>query len=149
MAEVNHAVAHYLDGRVLKGTTDDFLPNRPQFHLHPHGPGTPEVVVCRELKALFFVREFGGDPGRKDIHGFGLVSGEANQGKKIAVRFKDGEVLFGYTLSYTPEREGFFLVPADPGSNNIRIYVLKHATQKIFVGLQAEDFARSGGSQAA
>lgn len=140
MGEVNRVVARFLDGRVLKGTTKDFLPNRPKFHLHPLDNGPPEVIDCRNLKAVFFVRDFAGDAGRKDIKGFGHLPVEANQGKKISVVFKDGEVIYGYTLAYSRERDGFFVVPADPGSNNVRIYVLKNAAQKILVGPQAEAF---------
>ncbi|MFI5371242.1 MAG: DUF6982 domain-containing protein [Candidatus Eisenbacteria bacterium] len=142
MGEINRVVARFLDGRVLKGTTEDFLPNRPKFHLHPLGNAPPEVVACRDLKAVFFVRDFSGDAARKDMKGFGHLPVEANQGKKISVVFKDGEVISGYTLAYSREREGFFVVPADPGSNNIRIYVLRGAAQKVLVGPQADEFFR-------
>jgi hypothetical protein len=147
MNETNRVIAHYLDGRVVKGTTEDFHPDRRQFHLHPIDASAPTVVDNRQLKAVFFVKDFAGNPGRKDLHGFGLMSAEQTQGKKIAIEFKDGERIQGYTLAYTPDRQGFFVVPADPGSNNLRIYVLKGATRQILVGAKAEALdpsARSG-----
>ena len=114
MNETNRVIAHYLDGRVVKGTTEDFHPERRQFHLHPLEASAAVVIDNRQLKAVFFVRDFVGNPGRKDLRGFGLVSGEQTQGKKIAIEFKDGERIQGYTLAYTPDRQGFFVVPADP-----------------------------------
>jgi hypothetical protein len=149
MGEINRIVARFLDGRVLKGTTEDFVPNRSKFHLHPLGNAAPEVIECRDLKAVFFVRDFAGDAGRKDVRGFGHLPVEANRGKKISVVFKDGEVIFGYTLAYSRERDGFFVAPADPGSNNIRVYVLRNAAQKVLVGPQAEALEKSRPSEAA
>ena len=56
---------------------------------------------------------------------------------------------FGYTLACTNARDGFFVVPADPKSNNIRLYVLRNAAHKILVGAQAEALAKGMGQQAA
>jgi hypothetical protein len=149
MIETNRVVAHYLDGRLVKGTTDDFMPNRPKFHLHQVGGGAPVEIECKKLKALFFVRDLAGQATRPDVHGFAMVAHEGNQGKKIAVEFKDGEVLFGYSLAYSTERDGFFMTPADVGSNNIRIYVMRTSTNKILVGAKAEALAGGKGTQAA
>jgi hypothetical protein len=149
MGELNRVVARFLDGSVMKGTTEDFLPNRPRFHLRPTGTTKTETIECRNLKAVFFVRNFAGKPERKDIPGFGHLAVEGNRGKKISVQFRDGEVISGYTLAYTKERDGFFVVPADPGSNNERVYVLKHAAQKILLGVHAEAFEKNRNADAA
>src|SRR5262245_2448039 len=134
MAELNRVVAHFMDGRLLKGTTQDFFPNRPSFHLQP-ADGTPTAEVrCKLLKALFFVKDFAGNASRRDLRGFLTGPGETTQGKKIAVRFKDGELLCGYSLSYLPDREGFFMFPADAESNNLRIYVIAAATHEVEAG---------------
>ncbi|HET7225960.1 MAG TPA: hypothetical protein VFK69_09645 [Candidatus Eisenbacteria bacterium] len=138
MAEFNKVVAHLLGGKLLKGTTQDFFPNRPLFHVMPVGGGAPIEVRCRQMKALFFVRDFEGRPDRRDLKGFISAPGETAQGKKLAVRFRDGEVLCGYSLSYAPDREGFFMFPSDGGSNNMRIYVVASATVEIKTGPAAE-----------
>ena len=137
----NLVVARYLDGRVLKGMTRDFSANRPAFHVE--AAETNEIVElrCRHLKALFFVKTHDGDPVRDDIHGFLGAPPETAQGRKIAVRFRDGEFLCGYTLSWSPDREGFFLFPADPGSNNQRIYVVVSSTDEVKAGPAAEALA--------
>ena len=143
MSEINKVVVRYLDGRLVKGTTEDFFPNRPFFHLHPLDSKERVDVLCKDLKAVFFVRDFAGDPKRTDAAGFERATPDINKGKKIAVRFKDAEVLCGYTLTYMPDRSGFFVVPADPANNNLRVYVLAHATREVRVGPAADALAQS------
>jgi hypothetical protein len=142
MAELNRVVAHFLDGRLLKGTTQDFFPNRASFHLQPVDGGPTVEVRCKSLKALFFVKDYAGNASRRDLRGFLAAPGETAQGKKMAVRFKDGELLCGYSLSYLPDREGFFMFPADGGSNNLRIYVLATATVEVKAGPAADVLAQ-------
>jgi len=138
MSEINKVVVRYLNGQVVKGTTEDFFPNRALFHLRPVGTQDKVDVVCRELKAVFFVRDFAGDPKRADAPGFASATPDIRKGKKIAVLFKDGEVLCGYTLTYMPDREGFFVNPADPANNNLRVYVLARAAREVRVGPAAD-----------
>jgi len=49
------------------------------------------------------------------------------------VVFKDGEVLMGTTTGYQPGRSGFFIVPADSGSNNERCYIVTAATKEVSI----------------
>lgn len=77
------------------------------------------MVPLQQLKALFFVREFTGDPTYIEQKTF--VG--APQGRKLEVTFEDGEVLLGTTLSYRPGGHGFFVHPADKKANNIRVFV--------------------------
>lgn len=142
MPEIIHVVARFTDGRVLKGTTQDFFPNRPSFHLIPPEGGKPLDVLCKQLKAVFIVRDLAGDPARRDVRGFVDVPGQTPQGKKVAVRFRDGELMCGYSLSFMPDRAGFFMVPADPGSNNLRVYVLTAAAAEIKAGPAADALAQ-------
>ncbi len=141
MPELIRVVARFADGKVLKGTTQDFLPNRASFHLIPADGGTPAEVRCDQLKAIFVVKSLTGDPSRSSLSGFLDASVPSTQGKKIAVRFRDGEFMCGYTLSYQPGRAGFFLFPVDPDSNNIRVYVVTAAAVEIKVGPAAEELA--------
>jgi hypothetical protein len=142
MTETNKVVVRYLDGKVLKGTTEDFFPNRPAFHLRPLGGSEVLDIRCRDLKAVFFVKDFAGDPKRREAAGYERATSDISRGKKIAVRFKDGELICGYTLTYMPERSGFFITPADPASNNLRAYVLTHAAREVRVGPAAEVVAQ-------
>ena len=138
MPEFNKIVVHFRDGKLLKGTTQDFFPNRPLFHIQPAEGGESVEVRCKTLKAAFFVKDFQGNAKRQDAVGFLTGPNETRQGRKIAVRFKDGELLCGYSLTYSADREGFFMFPADSSSNNIRIYVLVGATVEVKSGIEAE-----------
>jgi hypothetical protein len=138
----NKVVARYLDGRVLKGVTRDFSPNRVSFHVEVAGTGEIVELRCRHLKALFFVRSLDGDSSRQDLRGFVEGPAETAQGRKIAVRFRDDEFICGYTLSWSPDRDGFFLFPSDVGSNNQRIYVVVANTDEVKAGPQAEVLAQ-------
>jgi hypothetical protein len=119
----NKIVVHEKSGTVLKGTTADFLPKRPLFHLAVGGMHAEEIkkIVVDHLKAIFFVKDFGGDKDYKEAKGPDGLPGSA---KKIRVVFKDGEILSGYTHAINMEQPGFFLVPADPKSNNERIFIV-------------------------
>src|SRR5512136_325932 len=107
-------VARYIDGRVIKGLSQDFFPNKDHFHVSPAGNPSGETVEVwvKELKAVFFVRDFAGDAQYNERKQY--IQGDKPSGRKIEVTFKDGEVLVGTTMGYDPNRPGFFLFPADP-----------------------------------
>jgi len=142
MPDGNRVVAHLLDGKLIKGTTQDFFPNRPMFHVTPAAGGEPIEVRAKQLKAIFFVKAFAGNNARRDIRGFIEAPGETAQGKKLAVRFKDGEFLCGYSLTFSPDREGFFMFPSDADSNNLRVYVLTASTAEVKAGPAADALAQ-------
>lgn len=142
MEITNLIVARYVNGRVLKGTTQDFSPNRGIFHVHPEGAGDAVELRFKELKAVFFVSSLDGDPARQDIRGFMDGPPETQKGKKICVAFRDGELLCGYTLSWTPDREGFFVFPADTASNNQRVFVISAAAREVKAGPAADILAK-------
>lgn len=129
----NHrkVVARYLDGKLVKGYTFDFGPSQPRFHIFPEpsATGASTLVFLRDLKALFFVRDFAGDPARQDGQQF--PPGNA-AGTQVEVRFRDGELMVGTVEGSTKDAPGFFLVPADEGSNNLRVYVLTAATRVVY-----------------
>lgn len=129
---MNKVVARFTDGRLLKGMTADFFPNKDQFHLtEATAPaGTPPMEIqTAELKALFFVKEFEGRLDYRELKDFDPAHPKA--GRRIRAEFDDGEVLVGTTQGYQPGRHGFFLEPADPGSNNLRCYVVAAAAKEI------------------
>lgn len=125
---MNRVVAHFLDGRVVKGETMDFTPAKDRFHLVEEGRGQREVALS-ELKGLYFVRELDGDLGHAKSNIFDKA--DLTPGRRIQVRFKDGEVMNGTTQGYQAGRTGFFVVPADRKSNTLRAYILTAATEAI------------------
>jgi len=124
-----NVVARYLDGRVCKGTTRDFAPTRTEFHIHPEGnERSPVRAALADLKAVFFVKSL---VGNKDhVEGKDLAHARG-QGRRVLVTFKDGETVAGFTVGYTPDRIGFFMVPVDPASNNLRIFIVNAAVGRV------------------
>jgi len=128
----NKIVVRYQDGRIVKGHTGDFLPTKPAFHLSlldaPHD-ARPIDVQLAEIKAIFFVKDFAGNRARKKVQEF--PAGKPVVGRKIRVIFQDGETLVGTTQGYDATRLGFFVIPADPASNNDRCFVVNRATKQV------------------
>lgn len=127
-------VVRYVDGRLVKGTTQDFFPNKDRFHLLSDTTVTtvseePAEVLIRDLKAVFFVKDFGGNPGYNERKEYN--NGDKAQGRKVEILFVDGEKLVGSTLGYDPNRLGFFLFPVDPESNNMRVFAVTAAVKNV------------------
>ena len=127
----NKIVARYSNGRVVKGFTSDFFPTKDVFHLATSNAAGSKMVEVRvaDLKALFFVKDLTGNPTHNDVKSFDPARPQA--GRKVIVTFADGEVLVGTTQGYDPARAGFFVVPADPGSNNDRCFVVTTAVKDV------------------
>jgi hypothetical protein len=129
---MNRVVVRFADGRLLKGTTSDFLPGRETFHVVAvsAAPGSAAVEVrIRDLKGVFFVKEYEGNPKHVDKKQFDPSRPPA--GRRIRVVFKDGEVFVGTTQGYQPDRPGYFVVPADPATNTERCYVVAASTKEV------------------
>ena len=124
--EPNKVVVKFKDNTVAKGKTSDFFPNKTQFHLEEMNGEIADISI-EDLKAVFFVKDFKGNENHQDNYNDEIAAG----GRKIKVRFLDGETVVGYTLGYSPDRQGFFLTPADLQGNNERIFIVKSATEKI------------------
>ena len=92
--------------------------------VHISRDGVPAEVPFSELKAIFFVRT-SADPAEDAI----------TSGKLLTVEFRDGELIRGYSAEYHPERNGFFLFPADR-SKNERVFVVNSA----IVSIEVEKF---------
>jgi uncharacterized protein DUF6982 len=123
------AVVAYLDGRRLKGYIYNFSTQKDRFRLFleqdtRQREGTD--VQMKDLKAIFFAKDFLGNPEYKEFQTLNAVA----QGRKAEVEFQDGERIVGTTDAYHPQKIGFFIVPADPRSNNLRVFVVtKNARQ--------------------
>jgi hypothetical protein len=124
-------VVRFSCGRIIKGFTQDFFPTKSFFHLTPVDDPSGESieVFLEDLKAIFIVLDFAGRPLYQERKKY--LAEENPSGQKVEVTFIDGEVLVGSTLGYDPKRQGFFILPADPKSNNIRVYVVSSSVEKV------------------
>jgi len=91
-------VVRYRDGKLIKGFTQDFFPNKERFHLIPADNPSGGIIEVStiDLKAIFIVRDFTGDSLYNERKEY--IEGEKPSGKKVEVTFIDGEVLVGSTL---------------------------------------------------
>lgn len=132
---MNRIVARFVDGHIVKGFTNDFLPGKATFHVSATSAGgqasgvKPEEVRVMDLKALFFVKSFEGNPKHQEKKTFDPA--QRAVGRKIRVIFKDGEILIGTTAGYQSGRPGFFLESVDDESNIQRCYVVTGATREV------------------
>jgi len=130
--EPTKVIVRYNDGRILKGFTQNFFPNKSAFNFQPadaQNPGGNIEVQIKDLKGVFFVRDFAGNSQYKEKKTF--PEGVQISGKKVEVTFKDGEIMVGSTLGYDPNRPGFFFFPSDPQWNVIRVYVVSQSVSKV------------------
>jgi hypothetical protein len=117
-------VVRYADGRVLKGYASAFDPDQPRFNLvSRHGsPGEAAEIWLKDLKALFFVRTFEGDPRYHESRD--LYQPRPPGTRKVRLEFDDGELLVGYVAAPDARRFGLFVTPLDPKSNNRRVFAV-------------------------
>ncbi len=125
-------VVRYADGRLMKGYTDGFFPEKDMFHVRPADSAIEErgiEVFVKELKAVFLVKDFLGSPAYREKKHF--IEPRQATGRKVEVTFMDdNELLVGLTMDYDPHRAGFFVTPADPQSNNLRVFVVAASMSK-------------------
>ena len=119
-----------MDGTRLKGYIFNFSPLRDSFRLFPE-PNSPQNlgtdIKLRDVKAIFFVKDFAGNRERNDSQ---QVSVGAH-GRKLEVTFRDDEKITGTTEAYNPQKPGFFMFPADQESNNLRIFIVNASVRAV------------------
>jgi hypothetical protein len=84
-------------------------------------------IEVREIKSIFLVKSFRGDPKRKALRFY--RNGPALGNIWVEIQFKDNEILEGLIENSVQHLmgDGLLLTPSDPGSNNICMYVNKAA----------------------
>jgi hypothetical protein len=99
--------------------------------------GHSHKVRIADLKAVFFVRALEGNMFYREKKKFREVNMSHLRGIGVRLHFKDGEVIRGSSLDYAVGKQGFFVTPVDPDSNNERIYVVVDALRDIKVAGEA------------
>lgn len=124
-------VIRFWDDTTTRGYAEDFAPEKGLVTLSPAGkPGTYVLVRLSEVKAMFFVKDMWGSPGRdKNAE---VRPAPAGPGKRVVVEFKDGEKMLGSVFGNADSHGGpFFLYPADESSNNDRVFIQRDAIAAI------------------
>ena len=125
----NEVVAHFLDGRIVKGTSFDVAPKKPTCHIKT-ADGVVNVAL-EELKALYYVKNLEGNKDHQE-------SQQATEGdirlrgsKLVELVFKDGERMVALCNRFPPQGDRFFVLPIDLDSNNDRILVNQAALESV------------------
>ena len=126
----NNVVARFRDGTTMKGTSLNVDPTKKTCHIRGGDQKVVEVKFI-DLKALFFVKDPAGNPAHNEATDPTPGDPRLVGGRKIAVRFTDGETIVGMSNRFPPLGNTFFMLPIDPKSNNLRILVNRAATVAI------------------
>lgn len=124
-------VIRFWDDTTMRGYAENFSPEKGLVTLSPAGrPGTYTLVRLADVKAVFFVKDMWGSPGReknKDVR-----PSRGAPGTRVLVEFKDGEKMLGSIFGDAATHGGpFFLYPADETSNNDRVFIQRDAVAAI------------------
>ncbi len=129
--EVTKVVAHFQDGRLIKGTINGFYPQNDTLQISTID-GERLKIDINHLKAIFFVKDFEGDKvyfEKKDFEDVSIPNIRNNN--KVMVIFKDKERIVGLTEKIDRDK-GFFITPIDSNSNNSQIFVTPSAIESVF-----------------
>jgi hypothetical protein len=107
--------------------------------------GKVVAIDLREVKGVYFVREFGDSESlvRKTF-----ASRPRSEGLWVRLRFRDNETIEGMMPNDLVHEgnEGFSIIPPDTRSNTQRIFVPRHALAEMTVlGVVGEKKSRSRG----
>jgi len=142
MHENDKAVLRFNDGKILKGYITEFAPDSEEVALKEAGTDAVLSVGIHQLKAIFFVKSFDGDSRYREKKSF---SSTIPKGNRIFIKFKDKEDMVGFLEGRLPWKKGFFLssqentnkgfflLPADEDSNNIKAFVITTSVMDVAV----------------
>ncbi|NJD57410.1 MAG: hypothetical protein FIA94_13545 [Nitrospirae bacterium] len=142
MAYGEKIVLRFLDGTILKGYLEGFSEEASIVTVRAAAMDRAVEVDVDNLKAIFFVKTFEGNSRYNEKKSYGI---RKPQGNRTYVKFNDGEDMVGFITGEVPWDKGFFLsghkgkvkgfylLPTDKGSNNIRVFVYTSAIRDITV----------------
>jgi hypothetical protein len=96
------------------------------------------------LKAVFFVKSLEGEKNYRERKSF---APHGKKGDRVFIKFMDGESLVGFLSGDVPwdrkkgyflaakqmGQKGFFLIPADEKSNNMKVFVILSFVEDVSV----------------
>ena len=126
-------VVRRLDQGLVKGFVDSTSFLRPDGVEILEREGRTVTIPLQEVKGVFFVKEFEGNPQRSERKLF--HSRPRMAGLWVRMNFKDRETLEGLLPNNLLELgpQGFLLVPADLYSNNLKVFVPRTALTELTV----------------
>ncbi|HZN53841.1 MAG TPA: hypothetical protein VFB67_00840, partial [Candidatus Polarisedimenticolaceae bacterium] len=100
------------------------------FHVLPaEGGGVPVRIDMKEMKAMFWVKDYLGN--REFVARRDFDPGKTVTGRRAILTFMDGESIWGAVTEDDPAVPGFFFVPSDDRDNNIKIFVVRTSLKEL------------------
>jgi len=130
------------NGNLLKGYMKDFSPNRNELTIEETGVDRQHLLKIEDVKAVFFVKSFEGDHEHREKKSYGIAK---IRGQRVFVKFRDGESMVGFLEGEVPwvrgfflsrqgsDLKGFFLLPVDEDTNNIKVFVVASSVDDVTV----------------
>jgi|Deesub1362B_J571_1020462.scaffolds.fasta_scaffold00010_72 hypothetical protein len=132
-------VLHLKNGTLVKGFLVQFNEEADELRILTR-KGYTERFYIDDLKAIFFVKTFEGKPKYRETKRYEEIE---FKGKRIYIKFYDGESILGYLQGefpwkkgfhlsvQNPHKKGFFIVPVDKQSNNKKIFVVISSVEDV------------------
>jgi hypothetical protein len=136
------SVVRFNDGSILKGYLKVFSPDIDEVVLREVETDEVHTLRVDDMKAVFFVKSFEGDFDYREKKSYGI---RKPTGNRVFVKFKDGERLVGFLDGKVPwekgfflsrkenDGKGFFLLPVDEDTNNIKVFVISSSVDDVTV----------------
>jgi hypothetical protein len=137
-------VVRYKDGTTLKGAAVDFSENSDHISIEIADRYEIKKIDLDLLKAVFFVKSLEGEKNYRERKSF---APHGKKGDRVFIKFMDGESLVGFLSGDVPwdrkkgyflaakqmGQKGFFLIPADEKSNNMKVFVILSFVEDVSV----------------
>jgi hypothetical protein len=132
-------VLHLKNGTIVKGFLVQFSEEADELRILTR-KGATERFYIDDLKAIFFVKTFEGKPKYRETKRYDETD---FKGKRIYIKFYDGESILGYLQGdfpwqkgfhlsgQSPKKKGFFIIPVDKQSNNEKIFVVVSSVEDV------------------
>lgn len=125
MSQMIPVVLRFRDGHVVRvSLPDGEAPKAVVIAVDEDGEDLE--VLLNSLKGVFYLKE-----ARERVLGIDAEAGAQVTGPTATVEFADGELLDGRVGVFDVRQPGFFLYPADPQSNNAKIYVVTASVRSL------------------
>jgi hypothetical protein len=130
-AVVDRVLVFFADGEILEGAVDALDLDRPDFDLHLSDPDANNECVLVPLPSVKRICT-GRHPVRRSL--------QTDQLQKVAIRFRDGEVVKGL-LAGGPQRahHGVWVELVDPDGDELVVLGIPYANLKAVFSLKSWD----------
>ncbi len=133
MENNERVVARFKASKLVKGYLKSFSDDSGAVIVEDTKSRAEHSIPVEDLKAVFFVKSFEGSSLYRERKIYGI---RENIGRKVYLKFYDGESLVGFLeekvppekiLNLTkpdPNTKGFYMIPVDADCNNNRVFAV-------------------------